>query len=50
MEKAYRFLRKVFSDKRLVDDFIEKSEFLEIPAHTRILDQGKYVKIIPFVV
>jgi len=49
MEKAYRFLRKVFSDKRLVDDFIEKSEFLEIPAHTRILDQGKYVKIIPFV-
>ncbi len=49
MDDVYRFLRKTFSDKRLADEFMAKSEFLDIKAHTTILKENAYVTVIPFV-
>ncbi len=49
MDTIYRFLRKIFYDKSLVDELIEKSQFITVPAHTKILEEDKYIKVVPLV-
>jgi CRP/FNR family transcriptional regulator len=49
MDAVYRFLRKIYSDKNLVDEIMAKSRFVVIPAHTKILEEEKYVKVVPLV-
>lgn len=49
MDKIERFLRKRFSDGQLVKEILAKSKFMEIPAHTRILEQDAYVAVVPYV-
>ncbi len=50
MEEAHRFLRKVFSDTELVALILEKSNLTVIPAHTRVIETGKYVREVPLVI
>jgi len=49
MEDVHRFLRKIYSDKSLVDEIMAKSRFVVVPAHTKILEEEKYVKVVPLV-
>ena len=49
MDTIYRFLRKIFYDKSLVDELIEKSQFITVPAHTKVLEEDKYIKVVPLV-
>ncbi len=50
MEEVKRFLRKVFSDTELVEIILEKSRYTVIPPNTRIIEAGKYVTSVPFVI
>ncbi len=50
MEEARRFLRKVFSDTELVRVLLEKSRHRTIPAHQRIIEEGKFVRSVPLVI
>jgi len=49
MDTAYLFLRKIFYDKSLVEELMEKSQFVVIPPNTKILEEDKYIKVIPLV-
>ncbi len=49
MDYIHRFLRNIYHDKSLVEELINNSQFLDVPAHTRILDEEKYVKVVPLV-
>lgn len=49
MDTTYLFLRKIFYDKSLVDELMDKSQFMVIPAHTKILEEDKYIKVVPLV-
>ncbi len=49
MDTAYLFLRKIFYDKSLVDELIGKSQFVEVPPNTKILEEDKYIQVIPLV-
>ncbi len=49
MDTIYRFLGKIFYDKSLVDELIEKSQFITVPADTKILEEDKYIKVVPLV-
>ena len=49
MDTIYHFLRKIFYDKSLVDELIEKSPFITVPAHTTVIEEDKYIKVVPLV-
>ncbi len=49
MDTINRFLRRLFYDKSLVDELMEKSQFITVPAHTKVLEEDKYIKVVPLV-
>ncbi len=49
MDTVYRFLRKIFYDKSLADELMDKSQFITVPAHTKVLEEDKYIKVVPLV-
>ncbi|MBE0650284.1 MAG: Crp/Fnr family transcriptional regulator [Bacteroidales bacterium] len=50
MENSHLFLRKIFTDKNLADEIFERSQYLEIQKRQSIINQGDYIKVIPFVI
>jgi len=49
MDSVFLFLRKIFNDKGLVDELIDTCQFMEVPAHSRILEEDEYIKVVPLV-
>jgi len=50
MDTSYLFLRKIFYDESLVDELMEKSQLINVPANTKILEEDKYIKVVPLII
>ncbi len=49
MDQAKAFLKNIFVNDVLVDELLAKSKTAEIPSSQTVLEEGQYIKVVPFV-
>jgi len=49
MQETKAFLKEIFITNALVDELLVKSQTIDIPSDQQILQEGQYIKVVPFV-
>ena len=49
MQETKAFLKEIFITNALVDELLVRSQTIDIPSDQQILQEGQYIKVVPFV-